>query len=396
MATAGMSRTKSGKLDRETERKMARQNPFWYRGTYFDYMTMFLVIFLFLFGLIMIMSAGSYQGVRDDADSTYYFRRQLIMGLIGLTGMFFLSHFQYQVLKNWSLIMLIGTIILMGIVLVAGSGSRGSTRWLNIGIGTFQPSELAKLTLAIYMAHICTAKSRALYNFWKTVLYMIPPGIALGLIALENLSTALVTGMIVALIWLVATPRKWFGLIVLIIGLAGAYFFVGQKEYRQERFKVWDDPESVEKGQTIEGLYAIGSGGLFGRGLGQSILKKGSVPEAHNDMIYAIICEELGIVGGIMVIVVFGMLIWRMRFIAEGAPDRFGALLVVGAICHIALQVIINIGVVTNVFPNTGCTLPFISYGGSSLVFTLCEAGIVLSVSRQIVPLSKQEEEVAG
>ena len=140
--------------------------------------------------------------------------------------------------------------------------------------------------------------------------------------------------------------------------------------------------------QTMQGLYAIGSGGLFGRGLGQSIQKQGFIPEAQNDMIFSIICEELGILGAVGLIVVFLMLIWRFKFIAEGAPDRYGSLIVVGVMSHIGIQVLINMCVVTNVIPNTGVTLPFISYGGTSLVFLLIEIGIVLSVSRQIEPIS--------
>ena len=162
--------------------------------------------------------------------------------------------------------------------------------------------------------------------------------------------------------------------------------------YRSARIDAWLHPETAENGyQTMQALYAIGSGGIFGRGLGQSIQKMGYIPFAQNDMIFSVICEELGLIGGIGLIIVFVMLIWRFRFIAEGAPDRFGSLLVVGVLCHIGIQVLINMAVVTNVIPNTGVPLPFISYGGSSLIFLFFEIGIVLSVSRQIEPAGTEE-----
>ena len=225
---------------------------------------------------------------------------------------------------------------------------------------------------------------------------MILPVICIILIAVENLSTAIVCGVIVVSIWFVATPKKWHLLIVIAVAAAGFILFLNMASYRGGRIDAWLHPETSPDGyQTMQALYAIGSGGLFGRGLGQSIQKMGFIPEAHNDMIFSVICEELGIVGGMAIILVFAMLLWRFRFIAEGAPDRFGALMVVGIIAHIAFQVILNICVVTNTLPNTGCALPFISYGGSSLAFLMVEMGLVLSVSRQIVPLSRQEE-VAG
>ena len=184
--------------------------------------------------------------------------------------------------------------------------------------------------------------------------------------------------------------------VMLVVGVLFVIIMISMQGYRGERIQAWRNPEASSSGfQTLQGLYAIGSGGLFGRGLGQSIQKMGNIPEAQNDMIFSIICEELGIVGAVGLILVFVMLIWRFRFIAEGAPDRYGSLIVIGVISHLAFQVLINMFVVTNLMPNTGVPLPFISYGGTSLVFLLIEMGIVLAVSRQIEPLGSEEEKEA-
>ena len=376
--------------------KKRKQKTFPYRGTYFDYPSLFLILFLFLFGLVMVMSVSSYQGSVDFDDSTYFFKRQLLFGSGGILAMWIISHIRYQFWKNFSLIIIVGAILLLILVFVVGKASHGSTRWISLGIISFQPSEVAKLALIIYTAHICTAKSAYLRSIMGTIVVMLLPAAALILIAIENLSSAIVCGVIVVAIWFVATPKKWHLLIVLAVAAAGFIIFLNAASYRGGRIDAWLHPETSPDGyQTMQALYAIGSGGLFGRGLGQSIQKMGFIPEAHNDMIFSVICEELGIVGGMMIIMVFGMLLWRFRFIAEGAPDRFGALMLVGIIAHIAFQVILNICVVTNTLPNTGVALPFISYGGSSLAFLMVEMGLALSVSRQIVPISRQEE-VAG
>ena len=223
---------------------------------------------------------------------------------------------------------------------------------------------------------------------------VLGPAIAIVLlIAAENLSTAVICTLITAAIWFVATPKPIFAFPIGIAGGVAAYLLVHLRSYRGDRISTWMNPESSKNGyQTMQGLYAVGTGGLFGRGLGQSIQKMGGIPEAQNDMIFSIICEELGIVGAFGLILVFLMLIWRFKFIAEGAPDRYGSLIVIGFITHIAVQVFINMSVVTNVIPNTGVTLPFISYGGSSVFFLLIEMGILLSVSRQIVPLGTNME----
>ena len=213
-------------------------------------------------------------------------------------------------------------------------------------------------------------------------LFAIPIIVIVGI---ENLSTCIILLAIFFYYDFVATPLLVPFVVIGLIGVAGAGGLLLTQGYRMERITVWLDPAASEKGhQTIQGLYAIGSGGLFGKGLGQSMQKLGFLPEANNDMIFSVICEELGLFGALCVLALFFALIWRFMVIAVNAPDLYGSMIVVGVIAHIGIQVFINIAVATNTIPNTGIPLPFISYGGSSLVFMLLEMGLVLSVSRYI------------
>ena len=215
------------------------------------------------------------------------------------------------------------------------------------------------------------------------IMALILPIVAL--VGASNLSTAIIILGIGVILIFVASPKYGQFVFMGILGVGFMTIFLALESYRLERLAIWRNPEAYEKGyQTLQGLYAIGSGGLFGRGLGQSIQKLGFVPEAQNDMIFSIICEELGLFGAAAVILLFLLMIWRFMVIANNAPDLFGAMLVVGVMGHIAIQVILNIAVVTNTIPNTGISLPFISYGGSSVLFLLTEMGIVLSVGKGI------------
>ena len=367
---------------------------FFIKGTYFDYPSLFLILFLVLFGLMMIFSSSSFVAKRDFGNSTHYVSRQLIFAVLGFVVMFAVSKIRYQVFRNMTSIMMFLQAVLLIMVFVVGKARNGSTRWIYLGPIGFQPSEIAKLVIILYMAHVCSAKPKSLNTLKGTIMMFIPAGILIIIIAVENLSTALICAMIAASIWFVATPKLRYILIILIVGAVFLVAMVSLQGYRSDRFDAWLHPETNEKGyQTMQGLYAIGSGGLFGRGLGQSIQKQGFIPEAQNDMIFSIICEELGIVGAIGLIIVILMLLWRFRFIAEGAPDRYGSFIVVGVLSHVAFQVLVNMCVVTNIIPNTGVTLPFISYGGTSLVFLLIEMGVVMAVSRQIEPIGARERE---
>ena len=355
------------------------------KGDHFDYETLFYVIFLVLFGILMVYSASSFTAYNMYGKSSYFAIRQFRAALIGFIGMYVASKLRYQFLKKWAKLLMLISIILLLLVLIVGSVRNGSARWIQLGPLSFQPSELAKLSLILYMAHICTARFNDLETLQGTLKIFIYPGIMIILIAVENLSTALICGAIAIFIWLIVTPKPRYFFLAIVAGAILFFAMLALKGYRSERIYAWRHPESSDKGyQTMQALYAIGSGGWFGKGLGQSIQKRGFIPEAQNDMIFSIVCEELGIVGAFCVILVFIFLLWRLKTIANCTNDLFGSLIIVGVISHIACQAILNMFVVTNIFPNTGVTLPFISYGGTSLSMLLLEMGIVLSVSRQI------------
>lgn len=362
-------------------------NSFWVKGGYFDYQVLFVLIVIVLFGLMMVFSSSSYRAVMNGEASTYYVKRQAIFALLGFVAMIVVSHINYRYYQYFSVILIYLGIVLSVLVLIIGTATNGATRWIPLGPIQFQPSEIVKPAIIIYMAHACVSKGKLLNTIPGIIRLALLPVISIVLIASENLSTAIVCFAIMVVIMFVASPR-FLNLVILgLIGVAGAAVAVFAKGYRGDRFDAWLHPETSDSGfQTVQSLYAIGSGGLFGRGLGQSIQKMGFLPESHNDMIFSVICEELGLFGGIGVIVLFVVLLLRFRYIANNAPDSFGGLLVTGVITHIAVQLIVNIGVVTNTIPNTGVTLPFISYGGTSLVFMMIEVGIVLGVSRQIRP----------
>ena len=263
-----------------------------------------------------------------------------------------------------------------------GQEINGSKRWLNLGPLSFQPSEFAKVAVILFLAWQIDRTEKDTSGFWfmcRTMLTLLP---IVGLVGSNNLSTAIIILGIGVILIFVSNPKY-----MQFIGLGGAgigfvALFLAAESYRLERLAIWRDPEKYEKGfQTIQGLYAIGSGGLFGRGLGSSLQKLGFVPEAQNDMIFSIICEELGLVGAAFLIVVFGLLLWRLCVIAMHSMDLKGTLICAGIMGHMAIQVILNIAVVTNTIPNTGITLPFVSYGGTSVVFLLAEMGLALSVS---------------
>ncbi len=370
-------------------RKSLNKKSRFLRGTYFDYTTLFLTLFLTGFGLVMLYSASSFEARRDYGDDAYYFRKQLIIAVGGIIIMLGISFYRYQRLKMFSILLMLLAAVMLILVLFIGVDNNGSHRWLGVGPITFQPSEAAKLILIIYMAHVCTTRSGFLHTFVGTIRVAWPVIVIVGLVAVSNLSTAIICALIVVGIWFVATPKPLYIVPVLVVGVLGVLFFVNNQSYRGDRITAWKDPESSY--QTMQALYSIGSGGLFGRGLGQSIQKKGFIPESYSDMIFSVICEELGIVGAAGILLIFVFLIWRLRLIAEGAPDRFGSLIVCGVIIHLAVQVIVNVSVVTNVIPNTGVTLPFISYGGTSILLLFAEMGLVLAISRQIVPRGREE-----
>ena len=329
--------------------------------------------------------------------------------LIGLVIAVLLSNIDYRSLvKVWPVHvaltwgMVLPTLVLRNVsigplTIGYNAGDTDNYSWYKLGGFTFQPAELAKIAVIIMMAYMIGKMGRKVKTL-KSCMILGLPGAGLALAAYiltDNLSTAMIIlGITVGMVFVAHPDMRPFiavaaaGVILIVIGVL---FLVATTKnsdsFRVMRVLVWLQPEkySDEGGyQTLQALYAIGSGGLFGRGLGNSIQKLGSVPEAQNDMIFSIICEELGIFGGIFVLILFGYLLYRLFFIAQNAPDLFGSLIVTGIFIHIALQVILNIAVVLNLMPNTGVTLPFISYGGTSIVFLMLEMAIALSVARQI------------
>ncbi len=349
---------------------------------YIDFTLLLLILLLLAFGFVMLYSASSYVSNLKFGDSFYYLKRQMIAAVLGFAGMFVMAQVPYKLWKPLSPYIYAGAVGLCLLVFAIGQGHKGSVRWIQIGPVNFQPSELAKIAVIIFVAAVISSGAKGLRNFKSvlTVLFWTLPIVVA--VALANLSTAIIIAGIAVVMLFVAYPKVADFLVLGALGVlaVGAYVLIGGG-YRAERIETWLHPTYKNAYQTLQGLYAIGSGGLFGKGLGES-MQKGFVPEAHNDMIFSIICEELGLFGALCLILLFLVLIWRLVMIAIHCKDMFGTFLVIGILAHISLQFILNIAVVTNTIPNTGVTLPFISYGSTALLVTLTEMGIALSVSK--------------
>ena len=365
---------------------------------FFDYTLLFIVIFLLCFGLVMLYSVSSYEANLKFGKSTYYLEKQVQATIIGVVVMFITMMIDYHIWERFAMIAYAVSAVLILLVLTPlGYEANGARRWLNLGM-SLQPAEVAKVGMIIFFASIICKMGKRIQTK-KGLLFTIGwafPISGMVLIITENLSSAIIVFGIVFMMLFVATPnyKEYFlaaaGVVlvaVLIVLAVDKGIIPEDVSYRFARIKAWLNPEayaSTKGFQTLQALYAIGSGDIFGKGLGQSMQKLGFLPEAQNDMVFSIICEELGLFGAVAVIMLFLLMIWRFMVIANNAQDLFGALIVVGVMAHISIQVILNIAVVTNSIPNTGITLPFISYGGSSVVFLLIEIGLVLSVSRSI------------
>lgn len=347
-----------------------------------DGILLVLVLFLTTFGLVVLYSMSAYNGQVRFGDSAYYFKKQFFAMTLGLAAMYWISTLDYHLLLRYSIPAYALSLLLSAAVLLFGDAYNGSRRWLSIGPLSFQPAEYAKPAVILLLAGIVSRMdSKKSGPTIAAVLLLVLP--VVGLVGTNNLSTAVIILGIAVLMIFISNPR-YLPFVWIVLGGSGFLgIFLSLESYRLERLAIWRHPELYEKGyQTMQGLYAIGSGGLFGRGLGESLQKLGFVPEAQNDMIFAVICEELGLIGALLLILLFLLLIWRFMVIATHAPDLSGALIAAGIMGHIAIQVILNIAVVTNSIPNTGITLPFVSYGGTSVLFLLAEMGLALSVSR--------------
>ena len=368
---------------------------------FFDYSLLFIVLFLLGFGLIMIYSASSYEASMSSLtnnDPMYYLKKQAVASVLGLIAMFVVSRIPYHFWERFAILSyLVSAVLLLLVLTPLGYEANGARRWLRLGF-SIQPAEIAKLAMILFLASMICHMGKTMRTgkgFWTILCIPLPICLMVWKIT-DNMSSAIIILGIAVLMLFVASPDYKRFLVLGGIGGAAVAVFVfalTQMEslqnlgFRSARILAWLDPESdpLDKGfQPLQSLYAIGSGGIFGKGLGQSIQKLEFLPESHNDMIFSIICEELGLFGGISIIMMFVLLIWRFMIIANNAADLFGALLVVGVMGHIAIQVILNIAVVTNTIPNTGISLPFISYGGSSVMFLMIEIGLVLSVARGI------------
>ena len=362
--------------------------------SYYDYSLLFLILFLVCFGLVMIYSTSSYNAQRIYGKATYFMERQALFVGLGVLVMVFVSKIDYHLLAKKLPVIRIKPITILYVlcmllqiyVLFFGTEINGSKRWIDMGpLGRFQPSELTKIAIILFTAYIVNLAPKRLDKFRGFLRVCMFIGPLVLLIIIENFSTALIAGVTMVAICFVASRKKGYFITsgIAMIGIGALFIaFVG---YRANRIKIWLNVETEEKGyQILQGLYAIASGGIFGKGLGESMQKLGFIPESHNDMIFSVICEELGLFGAFALILLFILLIWRIFIIAINATDLFGGLIATGVLTHIAVQVLINIAVVTNSIPSTGIPLPFISYGGSSVMVLLFEMGIVLSVSNQI------------
>ena len=347
-----------------------------------DYTLLVIVFLLVAVGLVILYSTSAYNGDVKFHDSFYYLKKQVFATIRGLVMMFWVAGIDYHVWQQFAAVCYLAAVGLSIAVMLFGKEYNGSKRWLSLGPFSFQPSEFAKVALIIFLSWIVTKHAKTIAKtgtMFRIVLWMLP---IVGLVGTSNLSTAIIILGIGVVLVFVASPRYAQFVGMGVLGCAFMGIFLALESYRLERLAIWRNPENYEKGyQTLQGLYAIGSGGLFGTGLGNSVQKLGFVPEAQNDMIFSIICEELGLVGAAFIVFLFLILIWRFFLIATHSRDLFGALIASGAMAHMMIQVILNIAVVTNTIPNTGITLPFISYGGTSVVFLLIEMGLVLSVS---------------
>ena len=365
----------------------------------FDFILLITVIILLALGLIMVLSASSPLALSQDSSSYTYVFSQAKAAVLGITAMLIISRIDYKLYARFYKLAYFGSIVLLLLVLVPnlGFGAYGARRWIKIPVfGSLQPSEVAKLGLIIFFAAYLTKTKddlrSLLKGFFRPLCFLAVP-IAIILFIQSHLSASAIIIITIAVMMIMAGCKfshfAIFGGAGVVAG-GGLLYFLAKKfgigAYRLERLMAFMDPwaDPTDTGwQIIQGLYAIGSGGLFGVGLGNSNQKYQYISMPHNDYIFAVLAEELGFVGCLVVILLFAAFIWRGIIIAMKAPDMFGTLLATGITTLIGSQAIINIAVVTSSMPVTGISLPFFSYGGSSLVILLCLVGILLNISRQ-------------
>ena len=365
---------------------------------YYDYSLLAILICLICFGLVMLFSTSSYRALIDYGDSMHFFKKQLFFTVVGFVGMYIVSKIPYRWYYKRAKAIYFLSLFLMALVQTPlGKTVNGARRWLRLPMGlTLQPAEIAKIAVILFIPMmICQMgkQIKPLAGIIKVLVWGLTSSACVFFLT-DNLSTAIIVAGIVCILIFVSHPKTApfigvaaAGMALIIAGVSIISMTMTTSDnFRLQRIISWLNPEayaSDQSFQTLQGLYAIGSGGFFGKGLGNSVQKM-MIPEVQNDMILSVICEELGVCGAIVILVLFGMMIYRLVFIAQNAPDLYGSLIVTGIMAHISLQVILNIAVVTNTIPNTGITLPFFSYGGTSVLFLLAEMGIALGVSSKI------------
>ncbi len=390
--------------------KAKKESIFWGKGT-LDRPMLLIILLLISFGSLMVFSASYAYAYSRYGDSAFYIKKQLFFVFMGLVIMLFASHINYKFIKAMSLPLYGIATLLLVLVLLVGVAAQAAQRWIFIGPISVQPSEIMKITLVLAVAWYGERYKRKIYDpnqsfKSKTVNALLKPGafvlLAALLVALENhVSGTLIMLLIgVVCLWAVGADKKWFiyiggggivlvGLILLIVWFKDASWNVFDDimpSYVVKRIDMWLRPDNYtlldDTWQTVQGKYAVGSGGFFGTGFGKSYQKHLFVSQPQNDFIFAIVCEELGFVGAVGLIALYLVFIYRGLLIAKRAPDVFSSITAMGIVGHIGIQALLNMLVVTGVFPNTGISLPFISYGGSSLIMLMAEMGILLSISR--------------
>ena len=390
--------------DREEKKRRKKRSgldKIFIRGNtqYFDFDLLLVIIFLMCFGLVMLYSTSAYSAQADFNNDMFYFSKQAFIGVVSFGVMLLVSRIDYHFYGAFSFEIFVFAMIMMGLVQTPlGVTIYGARRWIQLPFNmTLQPSEITKIAVILFISYeLCRMGNKVQTKDGTIRIFMFGIMAALGVFVLtDNLSTAVIVMAITCVLYFVVHPKlKPFlaiiaaGAVLVVIGVQIlAMTALNSDDFRIRRIVTWLDPENhSDTGgfQVMQGLYAIGSGGFFGKGLGNSTQKLGVIPEVQNDMILSIVCEELGVFGAIVILLLFGLLLYRLMFIARNAPDLYGSLLATGIFAHIALQVVLNISVVTNLIPTTGVTLPFISYGGTSILFLMSEMGSALGVSRKI------------
>ena len=379
----------------QTGRRMIRAES----RDYYDYNLLAAVILLTCFGLVMLYSTSAYEAARDFGSDTYFFGKQALISAASFVILLIGSQIDYHLYTRLSPMLYGISLLLLVATRYIGRTINGARRWIYIGPVSFQPAELAKLAIILFLPTLIVSLGREEIATWKGQLKIIGAGAVSSFLTYrftDNLSTGIIILGISVILAFIVHPKTrifvfafiaLFAVVMIIAMFVLPALMKSTDSFRLRRILVWRDPEAYAKEggyQVMQALYAIGSGGLFGKGLGNSAQKLGALPEAQNDMIFSIICEELGVFGAAIVILLFVFLLYRLFFIAQNAPDLLGSLIASGIFVHISLQVVLNIAVVINLIPTTGITLPFVSYGGTSILFLMAEMMVALGISKQI------------